>query len=154
MSRKRKSAPPRRLDAAAREEHNWEASKEEVEAVPVPAPAPLAKDDLPHPERSSIAEGASNQEPNEEDNHRVQEKQFRKTLDKLQELYEQDLPRAAKKPRKTLLATFTIPFNKSKDERSGGEDFVELRNITVICDGHNDEFYSSINAGIVTPYPI
>lgn len=160
MSRKRKSAPPRRLDAAAREEHNWEASKDDLPApAPLLAPTPPAVDDLLvapattlPAEKKSEAEQVSSHEPSEEDNHRIHEKQVRKKLDKLQELYEQDFPRAAKKPRKTILSSFSIPFNKTEGDNIGGEDFVELTSLVVNCDRHNEEFYANINAGITPHY--
>jgi hypothetical protein len=155
MSRKRKSVAPRRLDAAAREEHNWEASKDDInEPAPVLAPAALAEGDddvqvLAHTGKPPVAGQDILQEPSEEDNHRTQEKQFAKTLNKLQQLYEQDFPRAAKKPRKTITISFTIPFNKSKDGKFGGGDYVELTNITVNCDTHNEEFYACITEGMI-----
>jgi hypothetical protein len=135
------------LDAAAREEHNWEAGKDDI---PVPLPAPAPEDDdviLLAPPPLKPPENLDLQEPSEQDNHRVQEKQFKKTLDKLQQLYEQDLPRAAKKPRKTITPSFTIPFNKPKGEKSGKGDYVELTNLTVKCGRQNEEFYANITEG-------
>jgi hypothetical protein len=144
--RKRKGAPPKRLDTAAREEINFEVTKDDKEKE--------AHNLLPPPTEDEDGVRANDTEKRANEEGEVVEESI-SLLDFLtkrankEDTVELDAPpRERKKQRQAAPPSYVIPFNVAKD--SSPTHYVEIMGLTQNCERYNEKFYSAINTGMIS----